>query len=103
MRGRFLLGDYDYAAGIQEQKAWTNSQMRLWLESLLPPCESAEFAAKFPWPAKGPEFVAAAMGRPASPDDTRVLGDIQAMPITDADKRTLACLTFLTSLEFLTR
>lgn len=100
---RNLLGDHDYSKGIQAQSAWTDSQMKLWLEGLLPVCESQALRTRFTWPDKAEEFLVSALGRPVNAGDRALITKINALTVTPVEKFTLGCLVVLSSLEFNTK
>jgi hypothetical protein len=100
---RYLLGDHDFARGIKEQVAWSDAQIRRWMEGLLPICESSELQARSPWPAQGKAFLETALGRPATAGDEELLAEIGATAGNESTKVALLCLAVLSSLEFNTK
>jgi hypothetical protein len=100
---RFLLGDHDFARGIQEQVAWSDAQIRRWMEGLLPVCESSEFRAAFPWPAQSRALLEKAYGRRLGPGDEELLASVGRLAASDAQKAALSCIAALSSMEFNTR
>ena len=100
---RYLLGDYDFSKNIQDQRLWSEQQIKIWIENLLPVCNSNTFKNKYLWPAQAEAFLVASLGRLPTIEDNNILAEIQKIPGSADDKRTAACLIFLSSLEFQTR
>ncbi len=100
---RYLLGDYDYSKNIQDQRLWSEQQIKIWIENLLPACTSSAFKSRYAWPDQAESFFVASLGRILTTEDNNILAEIQKIPGSPDEKRTAACLILLSSLEFQTR
>lgn len=105
MRGNsVMLGDYDYARGVVPKFSWEASDIKNWLESSFPICASAETKTKFPWPAGMPNFLLATVGRAATPTETQILAQIDALAgVSAAEKFEIFCLTTVASMEYVAK
>ena len=98
---RYNLGDYNYATGNLGSKLWETSQMNLWLESLLPYCQSKDLKTKYKTDVEA--FVQGSLGRALSADEKTIFNQTSALASNKDLKFEAACLSFLTSLEFRTQ
>ncbi|MFK7822733.1 MAG: cytochrome c [Oligoflexales bacterium] len=100
---RYLLGDYNFAQGVIEQKVWGNLQMESWLAGLSSYCSSELFQAKYSMPEKFSNFIETAFGRSPTPYDQSILDAISTGGLSGAELTQVVCLSFLSSLEFQTQ
>lgn len=100
---RLDLGDYDFAKGVSPDLSWTSRKMALWIDGLLPVCDSAEMKQRYPdWEDALPSFVLRAHGRPLQPDDSAIVQQaLTEAPIPAALQHRTLCVGLLSSAEFL--
>ena len=90
------LGAHDYARSLRPDRRWSARKMGVWVKSLLPVCTSDAFTSKYPDPIGAPDLLFEhAHGR--SPTD------VELEVLSSAGDPAHACLTVLTSLEFVSQ
>jgi len=98
---RFELGDHDYARGVRPNLNWDASKIGTWVRAVIPVCESAAFAERYPgFPGDLDAFVLSAYGRRATSDDYAALADGMS-GLDEATSRRTACVAMLTAAEFI--
>ena len=100
---RYLLGDYNYAQGIIEQKVWGDLQIEGWLAGLSPYCSSELFQTKYSMPEQFFIFMEVAFGRSPTPEDQDILEALSAGGLSGSELTQVVCLSLLSSLEFQTQ
>ena len=106
MRERHLeLGDHDFASGVRPNLTWTSSRMSSWVAALMPACKSEAMRTLYPaLPANVDDLMAAAYGRPATPEDLTAVDEALAdVPLDDEERYMATCLAILSSAEFVAR
>lgn len=106
MRERHLeLGDHDFATGVRPNLTWTSSRMSAWVAALMPVCQSEPMRARYPTlPGGAGDLMAAAYGRPATPEDLAAVDEgLADVPIDDEERYMATCLAILSSAEFVAR
>lgn len=98
---RVSLGDYDFANSRQPDKTWTALKVADWVRAIKPICASSQMRARYSaLPEKLPQFIEAAYGRSATPDDTAAVTSSAMGLMADASRYDTICLAMLSSLEF---
>lgn len=105
-RQRYELGDHDYANGTAPDLTWTASRMAVWLRAVEPVCASQAMRDRHPSLRDGlDDFVLAAYGRRATPDDYAAYDEeVAASGALDPDaERRAMCLALLSTTELVAR
>ncbi len=99
---RLEFADSDYANGVAPNAAWTSAKITLWVRSLKRLCSAPAFQQRTKLPEQLEAFVLKAYGRRAVPQDTADLNAAFA-GLSAEESALMACLTLLSSAEFVTR
>lgn len=92
------LGDYDHSQNVLPDDRWTATRMAVWARLLVPICDDARIAARYPTDAELGELLAAAWGRPVSAEERAPFAE-ELAGLPEADQRRAACLTALGAAE----
>jgi hypothetical protein len=99
---RLLLGDHDYANAKPPQESWSAARLTTWVESVRPVCQAPAVQTRYsPMPAKLALLVEASYGRTIRPEDTAAFDEgVRGLSLTPAKVVEIACISVLSSLEF---
>lgn len=98
---RVLLGDHDFANGIAPDLTWHPDRMAAWVRSLKPVCSSAAFLTKFPNASEDPRLLLrTTLAREPTDEELEAYGGLRSVSSDPVVLDQLACLTALSSLEF---
>lgn len=100
---RYALGDYNHGANTKPDRLWSARMMTEWVKALRPICSSPEMAAIYPKLGTDPTqlvtFASDAYGRDVRADEVAFTSaSFDALP--EAGQAELACISVLTSAEF---
>jgi len=101
LQNRVALGDYDYSEGAAGSRDWNADKITVWVESLLPLCQSNTFSQAYSIPADLSKLIQNAYGREATQDDLDAFNQLIQSAGSDEDLASeKVCITILSSAEF---
>lgn len=98
---RYQLGDHDYANGIAPDLRWDAQKMQVWVKAMMPVCDSTEFKTKYPDLLADPvPLLQQVYGRQPTGEEIASYDDVMVSNYDEDTRYRLACVSILSSLEF---